>query len=45
MIQTTRLTLLSAVALAIAGTLPSTPTLAQESAALEEVIVTARKRE
>ena len=45
MTQNTRLTLFSAVALAIAGTFPSTPTQAQESAALEEVIVTARKRE
>ena len=45
MTQNIRLTLFSAVALAIAGTLPSTPALAQESAALEEVIVTARKRE
>ena len=45
MTQNTRLTLFSAVALAIVGTFPSIPTLAQESAALEEVIVTARKRE
>ena len=43
--RSTRLTLGAAVTLAVAGTLPTTVALAQESAGLEEVIVTARKRE
>ena len=38
------LTLTTAVALALTGALPSAISLAQESAALEEVVVTARKR-
>ena len=43
--RNTRLSLSSAVAVAIAGAFPGTLTLAQESAGLEEVIVTARKRD
>ena len=43
--RSTRLTLGAAVTVAVAGTLPTTVALAQESAGLEEVIVTARKRE
>jgi iron complex outermembrane receptor protein len=43
--RNTRLSLSSAVALTIAGAFPGAQILAQESATLEEVIVTARKRE
>ena len=43
--RSTRLTLSAAVALAVAGTLPTTVALAQESAELEEIVVTARKRD
>ena len=42
--RNTRLTLSTAVALAIAGVLHGPPTFGQESMALEEVVVTARKR-
>ena len=43
--RSTRFTLSSAVALAVAGVIPSTVAVAQESAGLEEVVVTARKRD
>ncbi len=43
--RSTRFTLSSAVALAVAGVIPSTAAVAQESAGLEEVVVTARKRD
>ena len=42
--RNTRWTLSSAVALAVAAVIPSTAAVAQESATLEEVVVTARKR-
>lgn len=42
--RNTRLTLSTAVVLAIAGVLHGPPTFGQESMALEEVVVTARKR-
>jgi hypothetical protein len=43
--RSTRFTLSSAVAFAVAGVIPSTVAVAQESAVLEEVIVTSRKRD
>ncbi|MEK9623594.1 MAG: TonB-dependent receptor plug domain-containing protein, partial [Halieaceae bacterium] len=42
--RNSRWTLSSAVALAVAAVIPSTAAVAQESATLEEVVVTARKR-